>query len=83
MGNRQVFGNDPNTTMQNIVPLDYQSGVMCLAAQRAARKKAAAQESETGDEEFEGNGEDEETEVVNDESEVVGEGAGSEAVDED
>ena len=44
MGNSWVFGND--RPQDNTLPQDDQSSVACLAAQRAARKKAAASESQ-------------------------------------
>jgi len=44
MGNSWVFGND--RPQDNMLPQDDQSSVACLAAQRAARKRAAASESQ-------------------------------------
>ena len=44
MGNSWVFGND--RPQDNTLPQDDQSSVACLAAQRAARKRAAASESQ-------------------------------------
>ena len=44
MGNSLIFGND--RAQDNTPPLDGQSAVACLAAQRAARQRTAALESQ-------------------------------------